>query len=383
MNAYKIIGILIIVLGLLINELSIKIISSNEAGLFTTEKRLFLLFFQAVIISAGIYIIKKKKVAIQNLLLLFFSIIVFLLLLEFVLSFRMFQDLSSNNPVWIPAKYKHQNSELIKGHIESSSRNHYGFNDINHPFEKSHDIRIAILGDSFIWGYGVPDSVIWVNKLERLFQADKYDCKIMKWGKSGWSTADQFNFILEEGIKLEFDFLVFAFVVNDPDRGAVPLKTFIHTGGFVYRNIILPISCVFPNSVSFVSDLIENFMAKYFGYGYYNWLNNEVYTDDNLSMYSELLTRINEFCEKKNLKYVFILTPESHNPILERYFNIIEEAMKQNSIPYLNLFPFVKSELKNYSVRELWANPADGHPGDLVTQVFANHSYRYLLTRIF
>jgi hypothetical protein len=35
-------------------------------------------------------------------------------------------------------------------------------------------------------------------------------------------------------------------------------------------------------------------------------------------------------------------------------------------------------ELGKYQNRALWANPADGHPGNLVTEVYAKHVFSYL-----
>jgi hypothetical protein len=42
----------------------------------------------------------------------------------------------------------------------------------------------------------------------------------------------------------------------------------------------------------------------------------------------------------------------------------------------------VVKELSGYGIRELWANPANGHPGDLVTDVYARYSMDYLLENI-
>lgn len=53
--------------------------------------------------------------------------------------------------------------------------------------------------------------------------------------------------------------------------------------------------------------------------------------------------------------------------------------LKNAKIDYLNLYPAVHEELHHIPNRKLWANPGDGHPGDKVTDVYARHTYRYLM----
>lgn len=136
---------------------------------------------------------------------------------------------------------------------------------------------------------------------------------------------------------------------------------------------------IFPNTVSFFLDLSRNFLSSYSDYGYLNWLNNKVYSENNLNKYSLLLQNIKKYCDERDINFLFAMTPENHNPIIEEYFNKIIILFNQNQIPYINLFPMVNSELKNYSYRELWANPADGHPGNLVTTVYSNTVYNFFI----
>jgi len=73
------------------------------------------------------------------------------------------------------------------------------------------------------------------------------------------------------------------------------------------------------------------------------------------------------------------MTPENYNPLLENFFNKIVKLFDDNHIPFFNLFDVIEKSLKKYSIRELWANPADGHPGNIVTVVYARHVYIYLV----
>jgi len=377
----KVFGISFIIIGVCLNEWTIKLISNYETKFDSIEKSVFLILIQILFISAGIYIIIKKKRAIQNIFILFLTLFILIVSFEIILSISYFQNLSSSAPIWIPQKYKNISIEINKRHQLKSLSNQYFFNDINRSYKKdtSTNIRIAVLGDSFIWGAGVPDSVIWTRKLEKLFIRNGIECEMLNWGKSGWSTLNEYNFLKNEGYKYQFDYLIFAFVVNDPIMDSSIHKLFIYPKGFIESNILKPFSLVFPNTVSFSTDLFNNFFSTYSDYGYFNWLKNKVYIQNNLADYSNLLEDIKKYCEERNIPFVFILTPENHNPILKKYFNQIIDILKKDEIPYYNLFPVIENALNKYSIRELWANPADGHPGNLVTEVYSINVYDYLI----
>lgn len=379
LNIYKIIGIIFIVAGVFFNEWIFNQLLNYETNLFSSIKSLIIIAFQLIIILIGYSLYRNGKVALQNILLLCISFLIFVVLFEVTLSMPFAQDLESSTPIWIPKKYKDLTRQINKTHEETSSKNNYGFNDSNHDFKKGNGRRIAILGDSFIWGDAVPDSVIWTKKLERKFIENSHEVEILNWGKSGWSTLDQFHFLMGDGNSFQIDYLIFSFVNNDPVMDSSYHKRLIHTSGFLYKKILIPMEYIFPNTVSFFLDLSRNFLSSYSDYGYLNWLNNKVYSENNLNKYSLLLQNIKKYCDERDINFLFVMTPENHNPIIEEYFNKIIILFNQNQIPYLNLFPMVNSELKNYSYRELWANPADGHPGNLVTTVYSNTVYNFFI----
>jgi lysophospholipase L1-like esterase len=382
MKKYNILGALLIISGIMLNEWTIKYISNYETRYDSIEKSLLNIFIQVLFVSIGIYILVYKKKAIQNILLLTITSFVLIIILELVLSFSCLQNLSSDEPIWIPYKYKEISNNFNRSHQKESHNNKYGFNDTNHSYDKTYgqkQIRIAVLGDSFIWGYGAPDSVIWTRKLGKIFESNGLDCEILNWGKSGWSTLDQYTFLREEGYKYTFDYLIFAFTINDPVLDSSIHKQLFYQGGFLDRNLFQTLSSVFPNTVSFSVDVINNLLSSYLDYGYYKWLVNDVYSDTNLENYSILLKEIREYCQENNIAYSFVMTPENYNPLLENYFNKIVKLFDDNHIPFFNLFDVIEKSLKKYSIRELWANPADGHPGNLVTVVYARHVYIYLV----
>jgi hypothetical protein len=291
-------------------------------------------------------------------------------------------NLKNEAPLWIPYEHKMINARINEIHSARSKLNRYGFNDREHSLRKAPGItRISVLGDSFIWGVGVEDQVIWTNKLARLLSQNGVKSEILNWGKPGWSTLDEYRFLKSDGARYDFDLLLVGFVVNDPVMDGSNIKRFIYTGGMIDRLLVQPISrYLFPNAISLSVDLVNGFFDSFFGYGYINWL-NKVYTEENLKQYQAMLKDMSAYCRARNIRMLFVMTPENHHPWLQQRFEKIIPLLKNAGIDHLNLYPAVHKELHQIPNRELWANPADGHPGDRVTDVYARNVYRYLMNQ--
>lgn len=380
-NKYKVIGILILIIGLVFNEYTIKIISGHETKFETIEKSILIIIWQIILVATGIYIIKKQKFALQNIVLAIISVLILCGIIEIILTLFYSEDIFSDKPIWIPAKYVKANNKLLKEQIEKTAYNQYGFNDIKHNYEKPKGVekRIAILGDSFIWGAGVNDTVIWTNKLKQEFKKNNKKIEVLNWGRNGWATIDEYNFLKNEGIKFQTDLVIFTFVINDPVMDGSMEEYIINRNGFIERVFFNTAGIIFPNTSELIKGLLNKFFETYFNYGYKKWFENKVYSEQNMSEYENLVKEIKIYCETKRLKLVFIMTPENHNELIKKYFDKIERILVENNIEHLNLYYPIKKELGNYSIRQLWANPADAHPNNAVTSVYAKYVYEYLL----
>jgi hypothetical protein len=378
-NKYDIIGCSIIAYGIVFNEYTIKTFLKLGSQFNSPIKSILLVSVELVIIFIGVFIIRKKKQAIGELVVCGLSIIISLFVMELLLSMKAFDNLSSESPIWVPAKYKQISMQFSRIHNKKSMLNEYGFNDVNHTKVKKDKsiFRIAVLGDSFVWGAGVPDSIIWTHKLEKRILEKGIDCEILNWAKSGWSTLDEFNYLRNIGVGFQFDYLIFAFVVNDPVMDSSTHKDLITRNGSFERYVLDPISTIFPNDVSFFKDVMNNFVSTYSGIGYMKWL-QMIYSDDNLERYSTLIKEIKQYCDTNKIQYCFVLTPENHSFLLKTYFDKVIPILVLHSVPYLDLYPYVSKELVDYPNRALWANPADGHPGNMVTEVYSKYIYEYL-----
>lgn len=375
---YRILGTCFILAGITLNEWVIKYLTHGQVRFAETEKQILMAVINVCFILLGILIIRYQKTAMQNLLLVCASVVVTLGFLEFALRFIP-PDLESESPRWIPHRYKLQNNAINQEHKIRSTANPYGFNDIIQPIKKNPgSTRIAILGDSFVWGAGVPEKNMWTRKLEKTMNQDGLNVSILNWGKPGWSTLDEFQFLKSEGIKYEFDLLLIGFVVNDPVMDRSTHRVFIYAGGIVDRIFVQPLSRYLPNTTSLFVDLINQFFDRFFGYGYVNWL-DRIYSPDNLRQYQSLLLEVADFCKNHDIRVLIVMTPENHSPLLQQRFERVTGLFQKAGIPYFNLYPDVHDQLHHIPIRRLWANPADGHPGEAVNDVYARSIYRYLL----
>lgn len=92
------------------------------------------------------------------------------------------------------------------------SINSKGLRDREHPYEKPPGTkRILVLGDSFAWGYGVGDSEVFTDVLERQLVAKGKPWEVINTGVSGWGTDQEYLFFREEGVKYSPDIVVLAY----------------------------------------------------------------------------------------------------------------------------------------------------------------------------
>ncbi|MBI1880030.1 MAG: hypothetical protein HYR94_17735 [Chloroflexi bacterium] len=318
----------------------------------------------------------RIKGAIEKFLLICFSLLGTLAIIELVLATGQFDDLDNPKPVWIPPKYKALDRRIDSVNFEYAKRNPYGFTDKIRSMHKPAEVfRIAVLGDSFIWGDGIPYDQVWSHKLENKILTQYKNAELVSWGKNGWETIDELKFLEETGVNYNIDFLIVGFVTNDADVGNYQQKYLKWQESTFFRYT----AKLFPRTIEFFSSHINILLyEKYLtDYGYDNW-REKLYSEDNLKQYLSVLWSISEFCEQNSIPLLFVLTPNTPDPDFQEKYEKIIPLLEQAKINYLNLYPAVVREFKNYNPRQLWANPADSHPGTLLTEVYANEVFAYL-----
>ena len=99
---------------------------------------------------------------------------------------------------------------LFESEITINSR---GMRDREHALEKRDGVlRIAVLGDSFTWGWGVDDGECWSDLLERRFGPD---VEFLNFGVPGFSTDQQLLQFERDAVHFEPDLVLLCFILND------------------------------------------------------------------------------------------------------------------------------------------------------------------------
>lgn len=316
------------------------------------------------------------KRIVVNAVIIILSVLFCLLLLELVLRTGIFDKEDSPSPVWIPHKFIKVHDEINQKNWQFAKQNPYRFTDKPRELEKRTGLtRLAILGDSFVWGYAIPFKQTWNHKLEKMI-INKYEgFEVLHWGQGAWSTIDELSFLEKDGVQYDIDMLIVGWVDNDPDMRDFGNKHYTWQKHFLVKVLRF----FFPNSMSFIISHVNKFLTTHFytDHQYHNWV-KRLYSDENLKKYSHLLRDLSSFCNSKNIKLLFVLTPQRYDDQIREEFDKIIPLIEEANIEYLNLFPAVKKELGHINPRKLWANPADGHPGTLLTDLYAKHVFNYL-----
>ena len=338
--------------------------------------------FIIVLICLGLPFHKRSlKTVLQNALLLLFSLFLLLGFFEIVLRTGMFDE---RGTIWIREKYITLNNEINAKNWELANKNPYKFTDIVREKEKPAGVsRVAVLGDSFVWGAAIPYETAWSHKLAKKIHAQYQNIEVMNWGYPGWSTSDEFNFLSSKGIQYAPDLLIVGFVRNDPDLGNYRWKLFdLRTLPHWYVQAPLwPFKKLFPNVFDFtaahLNEFLMNYLLKDFGYGWQAWY-DKIYSPQNLQRYYLLVKKLADFCEAEGIRLLFVLTPATYGEAEGQKLQVMASILNRLGIEYLNLHPATVRELSHYPSRQLWGNPGDAHPGDLMTELFANESFAYL-----
>ena len=283
----------------------------------------------------------------------------FLALLLLILTIMLFNILTAPG-----AKEYEAERKLTERNTQYSKGNSFGFTDKERTPHKPKGIyRIAVIGDSFIWGSGLPYEDAWSHKLEKKMLAEYDSVEVIHWGTCGWSTQNEFDFYKQHGKDYNVDLLIIGWVDNDPDMG-IKVKP---------KNPAIE----YPRLNKYWPALAKRWVDQKAGDEYSNWLDN-LYSHQNLVEYKKLLINFHEYLKETNTPTLFVMTPSPFYDELKRRFDTMEPVIRSAGFRCLNLYEPSEKKLGHYSLKQLNANPVNGHPGVLMTEEFALEVKDYL-----
>lgn len=319
--------------------------------------------------------------AVHRILAMLFSLALTLACLELVLRTGLLDQTKSNTPSWIPPRLQSADRAVDLENWRYAQGNRFRFTDTDWPVTKPIGVtRIAVLGDSVIWGDGLPHEKVWSHKLAAAVRAVGHaDVQVMSWGRNGWSTKDQLAFLKRDGYKYSPDLVIVGWVSNDPDLGRDKLVslTWQDSAALAPARWVLP--CTFTFVSAATNKTIERLNSRY---GYANWY-ERLYTPDNLREYQTVLAEFRRFTDEHRIRLLFVHTPTNGSERYARFSTTIAPMLDSVGIEYLDLFPMARERFGTKPRRDLWANPADAHPGDAQTDLYSSTVFSWLTSEFF
>lgn len=381
---------LAIIVSLILNEYTLVIFTND--GDIEGKTLLGIRVFNVILIMTG-YLISKNKVG-KNFLVVCVSLCLPLAVLEIVLRVSPVLDqLERTNPSYISPYLRALDSEIYEngGYITSDGFRTWNpnINSLLEALRSDNGCKIVALGDSFVMGDGLNARHTWPAKLNDLSQ-----CTVYPFGRNGWTSLEQFDFYQSHLAEIDFDFLVIGIVSNDPHPRGSFCGFNYSEDAYVRRagGILAPFGKVgyligqLSYSLSSIDQIISatlNAQIKSSGtitnqpiisWGYANW-EQRLYLDDVYSIWEEA---VKCFYNESNHNTAFLLTPTTVSSTQEAIFSQIEASLLHLGIPHRNLYPAMKSLLGEFRPRGDWANPANGHPGQRQTTLFATQAVELL-----
>ena len=278
-----------------------------------------------------------------NIALMLSSLVIFVIFVEGVLLSGLMDDISIH---WFPPKYQALDKSLYQFNNERSNRHPFNFNSSVKGFEKDSNTgaRIAVLGDSFVWGNGLPFAEGWTRKFKHRVIDVAPSVEVLSWGRNGWSTKDELEFLENVATRrnmFDIDYLIVSFVINDPDLNDLGRREFRKEIDW-QNNLVQILRKIVPNTVDFFTGHIDAVLEVFTNdYGYSNWL-EYLWSEKNLKGYQDILSRFKSTLESVGIPFVFVLVPARPDEGYYREkFDRLEAIMDQLEISYLNLLPNV------------------------------------------
>ena len=229
--------------------------------------------------------------------------------------------------------------------------------------------RIACVGDSFVYGWGVEDPhARFTGCLQARFdQRQAHTVEVMNVAKPGWDTGQQIQPVKDMIEYYDVDEILLGYVANDIEKILPVADDFDPTE---------PPMCQFFNTDS--SCLVEYLYYRLVVprlptvHGYQDWLGAGYASPELWREQQHRLDEIIEQCRTHEVTLRVVLLPflrtGGQKFDLATVHAQVREYLLTQDVPVLDLLPL----LEGHSPAELVVNSADAHPNERAHALFAN-----------
>lgn len=229
--------------------------------------------------------------------------------------------------------------------------------------------RIAFVGDSFTYGWGVEKTE---DRFGDLIQA-RFDARVpgkvevMNLAKPGWATFEQAEFLATFAPDHDLDEIVLCYVPNDIEKNIPterdfnptfpPMPTLMSTERsalyeYIYRRVLTPYRATVRN--------------------YHDWLADGYADPEIWKTQQDHLGWIMQLCREHNIKLRVVLLPflrtSGTRYHAEAIHGILSDFLETNGVECIDLLPV----LKDQPIDDLILHPGDPHPNAAAHRLFAD-----------
>jgi len=314
----------------------------------------------------------------QVIFLIIFSFFVSLIVCEIVLRIKHQIIPNYDIEMWKYSKslkIKSENTNI--GHIHKKNKaeilqkveikiNNFGQRDIdiNNNILDKYDRSFLILGSSIPLGWGVENSKVISNQLNKISKDRMKDWLFVNGGIGNYNTERYVNNYLENWSNLNFTDLVIIFFVNDTEiLGNKDSNFFIKHSHFAV----------------IVWKLVNSYKSKYKKENlsnYYKKLFDDSYVG--LSVAKQNLVKLKDQCEKKKINCYIVNMPDLHQlkPYKLGFINDkIEKFANEIDFKFYDLLKVFEGINENL----LWNDYNDPHPNAYAHELIAKNIYDFFI----
>ena len=242
-----------------------------------------------------------------------------------------------------------------------------GLRDQDYPVQRTDSRRVAFLGDSLTFGWGVAREDTFESILERELNRIE-PVEILNFGTGNYNTEQQVNLFIDKGLKYAPDEVVVWYFINDaePTPQASPWSFLGHS-----------------RMATFLWSRIKSVQSRWFSSRSYQSYYANLYRDENIGWVrtKEAFIQLQEVCEEKEIELRVVLLPELHDPKsqpFEREYRQVLQFLDERGIEALDLNPYFVSE---EDPQRLWVALDDAHPNAVAHGQIAKLTLPFLTGR--
>jgi lysophospholipase L1-like esterase len=220
-------------------------------------------------------------------------------------------------------------------------------------------LRILMLGDSLVVGWGVPNEQTFVKRVERLYRNNGVDAEVINAGVGNYNTIQEVEYFTTEGYEYQPDIVVLNFFVNDAEPVPVDRPPSLF-GRLCY-------SCVFiagrfdmlRREALGGKDWADYYLGLYDGGKAQGWFDAKA-----------ALHRLAERCRSHDIKLLVASLPDLHQlqPYrLQSITDLVHRAADEDQVAFADMLPY----LRDQDPSTLWVTPPDPHPNALADKLIA------------